>query len=78
MATTTREAGNGSGRGGEIETTPSSGNIKTVLEQAVGRLRSVLPRHLTPERQIQVASTLVYRTPQLQKCTRDTIRDTGE
>lgn len=42
--------------------------LKKVLEDSIDRLEQALPRHLTPERVIQVVTTLNYRTPDLQKC----------
>lgn len=44
-------------------------NLRSVFgDAAVERVAKVAPKHLTPERIVQVASTLVYRTPALQKC----------
>ena len=47
--------------------------IRSYLEASSERLAAVLPKHLTPERLVQVVSTLVYRTPRLQECDRDSI-----
>lgn len=47
--------------------------IKAVLEQASARVAGVLPRHLTPERMIQVAMVQCYRTPKLAECDPNTI-----
>jgi recombination protein RecT len=44
-------------------------NLRTVFgDAAVERVAKVVPRHLSPERVVQVASAMVYRTPGLQKC----------
>jgi recombination protein RecT len=42
--------------------------VKELLNSSADRLRSVLPRHMTPEKQIQVVTTLIFKTPQLQQC----------
>jgi recombination protein RecT len=52
---------------------PASRTLKPFLEQSHERLTAVLPRYLTPERVVQVVSTLVYRTPSLQKCPPDSV-----
>lgn len=48
-------------------------SIRTLLERSADRLRAALPQHLTPERMIQVATLVVYRTPKLQECDPNTI-----
>lgn len=47
--------------------------VRDLLEKTKDRLGAALDRALTPERVIQVATSLVYRTPHLQTCTRDSI-----
>jgi recombination protein RecT len=42
--------------------------FKALLEKARPQIEGALPRHLTPERMMQVARTAVYRTPKLQEC----------
>jgi recombination protein RecT len=49
-------------------TTTSARDLKTVLEQAQDRMAKVLPKHLTPERMIQVVSTMAFKTPALRQC----------
>lgn len=46
----------------------SGGPLKHALEQAMSRIDRVLPKHLTPERMVQIAATLAYRNPRLQEC----------
>ncbi len=44
-------------------------NLRTVFgDAAIERVAKVAPKHLSPERVVQVAATMVYRTPGLQKC----------
>lgn len=43
-------------------------DIKTYLERSADRLAAVLPRHMTPEKQIQIVATMVYKTPKLAQC----------
>lgn len=43
------------------------------LESQSDRIARALPRHLTPERLIQVVSTITYRTPRLQQCPAESI-----
>lgn len=60
--------------GGQAPAQQSDGrSIKAVLAAAGDRLAAVLPKHLTPERTIQVVSTMVWKTPKLQNCHPDTI-----
>jgi recombination protein RecT len=47
--------------------------IKELLERSADRLLAVLPRHMTPEKMIQVVSTLAFKTPRLLECDRTTI-----
>src|SRR4051794_15735112 len=42
--------------------------VKALMESQADRLASLLPRHLSPEKVVNVVSTLVYRTPKLQEC----------
>jgi recombination protein RecT len=42
--------------------------LKTFLESQSERMAAALPKHITPERLIQVVTTLHYRTPKLQEC----------
>lgn len=48
-------------------------DIRDMLNAASDRIGRALPKHLTPERMITVASTLIYRTPKLQLCIPNTI-----
>lgn len=43
--------------------------IKTALESRVEQLKTLLPRHLTPDRVIRLALTGVIRQPKLLECT---------
>jgi len=44
-------------------------NFKATLEKASGTIAAVLPKHLTPERIMKIATVAVSRTPLLLECT---------
>lgn len=52
---------------------PAKPAVVVLLEQARDRLDAALPRHLTPERVLQVVQTLYFRTPKLQECPPESI-----
>ncbi|MEW6507211.1 MAG: recombinase RecT [Bacteroidota bacterium] len=45
-----------------------SGDVKSVIEAYKPLIAQALPKHLTAERIIQVATTLISRTPELAEC----------
>lgn len=47
--------------------------LASMLEKSMEKLAAALPKHLTPERLIQVVSAVNYRTPKLQECDPATI-----
>jgi len=47
--------------------------IRAYLEAAKDRLAASLPKHLTPERMIQVVSVIDYHTPKLKECDNESI-----
>lgn len=51
----------------------SGRGVKALLEEQVDKLAAVMPKGLTPAKQIQIVSTLLYRTPKLQECAPATI-----
>lgn len=44
-------------------------DVNTVLQSYKGSIARALPKHLTPERMIQMASTLIAKNPAIAKCT---------
>ena len=52
----------------EIALPPKAVEIQTFLKKRVGDLAKACPKHLNPERMIQVASLLMYRNPALAEC----------
>lgn len=62
--------GNGTATGGppaKAEGSPVR-TIKTLLEASKEQIGRALPRHMTPERMIQIATVATYKTPRLQEC----------
>jgi recombination protein RecT len=55
-------------KGNDLQVAGPAMRVKQALERKAADLAAVLPRHMTPEKQIQVVTTLVYRTPKLQEC----------
>jgi recombination protein RecT len=47
--------------------------VRELLERSADRIAAAIPEHFTAERVIQVVTTLVYRTPRLQECDRNSI-----
>lgn len=43
-------------------------NLPEILKAASGRIAQACPQHFTPERLIQLASVLIFKTPKLQQC----------
>lgn len=58
---------------GTIQKSSEVNAVRDLLERSKDRLAAALDRALTPDRVIQVTSTLIYKTPALQACTRDSI-----
>jgi phage RecT family recombinase len=56
----------------ELAVRPKS-ELQTYLESNIGQLAACCPKHFTPEAMIQVASILVYKTPELKECTKESI-----
>jgi recombination protein RecT len=55
----------------EVEKAPAKPRdavIGGVLEKLTGRINSALPPHMRSDRMIEVARTLIFRTPKLQQC----------
>lgn len=50
-----------------VSSNPTS-RFKALLEKSRGQIEQALPRHLTPERMMSVATMAVYKTPKLQEC----------
>lgn len=42
--------------------------VKALMESQADRLAALLPRHLSPDKVVNVVSTLVFRNPALQEC----------
>ena len=49
------------------------GELATLIQDNAPRIAAALPKHLTPERFAQVFSILVYRTPKLRECDRESL-----
>jgi recombination protein RecT len=54
-------------------TAPMTKELSGFLEEQSERIAKALPKHLTPERLIQVVTQVVHRTPKLQECNRYSI-----
>lgn len=52
-----------------VETPRPIDNFKQMLEKSAGTIAAVLPKHLTPERIMKIATVAVSRTPDLMECT---------
>jgi recombination protein RecT len=52
---------------------PMTKELSGFLEEQSERIAKALPKHLTPERLIQVVTQVVHRTPKLQECNRYSI-----
>jgi recombination protein RecT len=52
---------------------PMTKELSGFLEEQSDRIAKALPKHLTPERLIQVVTQVVHRTPKLQECNRYSI-----
>lgn len=52
----------------EIALSPKAVEIQDFLKKQISDLTKACPKHLTPERLIQVASVCLYRNPALQDC----------
>lgn len=52
---------------------PLTREIAAFLEGQSERIAKSLPKHLTPERLIQVVTQVIHRTPKLQECKRESI-----
>ena len=50
-------------------TIQEEGNVKTLLANNMKAIKSVLPKHLTPERMLRVAYTTIVQNPKLARCT---------
>lgn len=48
-------------------------NIKSLFEKSKGSIAAVLPKHLTPERLIKIATSAASRTPDLLDCTPESL-----
>jgi recombination protein RecT len=59
---------NGNGGGGPPAAQVPAQGIKAMLEKSLDRLEAAASSCMTPERIVQVVTTLVYRTPRLQEC----------
>lgn len=44
-------------------------NVQSMLAQNIKAIKSVLPKHLTPERMLRVAYTTIVQSPKLGRCT---------
>jgi recombination protein RecT len=47
--------------------------LKTLFEKSKGSIAAVLPKHLTPERMIKIATSAASRTPDLLDCTPESV-----
>jgi recombination protein RecT len=47
--------------------------LKTLFEKSKGSIAAVLPKHLTPERLIKIATSAASRTPLLLECTPESV-----
>ncbi len=50
-----------------------SNDIRGILELYKGQIAQAIPKHLTPERIIQTATTLIARTPELASCSSESL-----
>ena len=57
----------------ELSLPPKALEIQGFLQNSIGELAKACPKHLTPERIIQVAVICCYRTPDLQKCDKSSL-----
>lgn len=74
-----KNGSNGSGDSKQLVTVPqtfaalNSNGISQVLNLYGPQIAAALPKHIKPERMIQVVTTLVTRNPDLKKCTSESI-----
>lgn len=71
-----RKNGGSNGNGAQVPATfqgMKSSQIKAWLEKFRGQIEAGIPKHMTADRAIQVATTLINRTPGLQKCSFESI-----
>jgi recombination protein RecT len=50
-----------------------SDDIRGLLDKYKAQIAQALPRHLTPERMIQIATTVISQNPEIQKCSAGSI-----
>lgn len=65
--------GNAPAKGRAIELLPQGPALAGLLSHLEPKLERVLPKHLTPTRLTQVLSTMIYKAPDLQRCTKDSV-----
>ena len=67
--------GNGNGQSTAIVKGPQArlATLKTLFEKSKGSIAAVLPKHLTPERLIKIATSAASRTPELLDCTPESV-----
>lgn len=56
-----------------LATSRPAAEVQDYLREQIGELATACPRHLTPERLIQVASICVYKTPKIAECDKASI-----
>lgn len=68
MATGTIEQEKKSGGGAMIRMDPRASTIRDILIRSKEGLQQALPKHMTAERMIRVAMTVIQKTPKLMDC----------
>lgn len=68
MATGTMEQEKKSGGGSLMRMDPRAASIRDLLVRSKEGLQQALPKHMTAERMIRVAMTVIQKTPKLMEC----------
>ena len=68
MATGTVEKEKSSGNGAMIRMDPRAAAVREILVKSKEGLQQALPKHMTAERMIRVAMTVIQKTPKLLEC----------
>lgn len=75
MSEQTKGVANGNGQPAAIVRGPQARlqTLKGLFEKSKGSIAAVLPKHLTPERLIKIATSAASRSPDLLDCTPDSV-----
>ncbi len=70
-----QQNGNGNGKSTAIVAGPQArlNTIKSLLDKSKGSIAAVLPKHLTPERLIKIATSAASRSPELLDCSPESL-----